>query len=181
MKKVIAIIIATFLSNCLCAQKCKYEKNEIDPVTKKALKVTEKQMLTSRMKVVENILLIKGIKYDDNVLLMCGLTMMSSMSCEYGIKKGYKAYLVLEDESSVELECVQDYKGAVFAKQNAGKFQYGLTPQYLITTELLTKILDKKVKLIRIEVDKNGNKKNEDTEIRDKDLLEISNVLKCVM
>ncbi|HWY11696.1 MAG TPA: hypothetical protein VN026_10245 [Bacteroidia bacterium] len=163
------------------AQKCKYEKNEIDPVTKKLLKVTERQFLTSRMKVVANILAIKGIKYGDNVLLLCGLTIMSSTSCELGVKKGYKAFLVLEDESSVEIECVQEYKGVVFAQQNYGQFQYAVNPQYLITTDILSKVLDKKVKMIRIEVDLNGNKTNEDSEIRDKDMDEVSRLLKCVM
>ena len=62
-----------------------------------------------------------------------------------------------------------------------GKFQYGVNPQYNITKELLEKILNKKVKMIRMEVNLNGNKTQKDTEIRDKDMDEVSNILKCVM
>ncbi len=181
MKKtiILAAIVCLTITNAF-AQNCNYEKNEIDPVTKKQLKITKGEILTGKLVLNANMLAIKGIKNDQDILLLCGLTIQSKTEQTILVKKGYKVFLILEDGSNVEIESVADFKGTLFADKNFGNFQYGIDAQFEVTKDALAKIQNKKVKMVRMEVDMNGNKFNKDTEIKDKKQDEISNLLKCV-
>ncbi len=176
------LFIASFLiiSNSVKAQNCSYTTNEIDPITKRINKITKSKSLTGKFKLNQNILVAIGAKTDINILLL-GLTIQSKIEIQdFKANKGYKAYLIFEDNSNLEIESIMDSKGNKFSQMNLGNYQYGIDLQYQITNENWLKIANKEIKMVRIEVDLNGAKTYRDTEINKSSKLDISDLLKCV-
>jgi hypothetical protein len=181
MKKLLLIIAGIAIATTSFAQKCKYQKNELDPITRKTIKITDVRVLTTRATTSKNIVAAVAQKNSDSIFLTLGLTIQSNITCDLTAKKGSKATLLFDDESTLEIGCFNDYKGALFSQQNAGNFQYGIELHYFISTETLSKIINKKVKMIRIEADRNKLLNQFDADVKEKNMSVISDILKCVM
>ena len=181
MKKSFLIIAITLLSIYADAQKCKYSKNTIDPISKQTIKITDNSILSNRNSLDGNILASACQKVGDSIFIDLGLTVKTVKTCEMSSSKNSIATLLFSDETTLELKTYSDTKSVLFSQQYFGRFQYAIDNFYYISKEDLLKILDKKVKLIRMAVNYNGKIETKDTELKDGKMLDLSSQLKCVM
>lgn len=138
MKKYFLVVIIPIISFNSEAQKCKYEKNELDEFTKNYVVITKRRSLYQYL---SNVLTMKGVMINDNKYLRAEI----GASGIFSVDKGDKLMFILGDGSVLELKSVE----YVIADHKTHGF-YGAVADYYIDPEKFQLLSNYKITKVRI-------------------------------
>lgn len=182
MKLITGWLLAFFVLSNGFSQNCSYKKNEIDKFTGKHVKITNPLKVIGTF-YTEGLFSIK--KEDSSYSFIFEYTLAKYSSFPpYSINRGSQLLFLLESGNQIVLESDDNIVGINNVIQGTlPVYMCQLTNvSYSLSRKQLEQFLTEKIKTIRFyRVEPNGKEDYVDNEIKRKDQVDISRLVKCIL